>query len=113
MDIKSLPESCPFCHEDLTTEVYNSHSWRGCFKCEYHGQSRYQIVWVTRDKLESETFMINKYYVKIDYENNLTKISTLDVVILLGTITLPQAIVVNVKNYDETLTKIKTIVTFS
>ena len=110
-----FPESCPFCHKDMVTEVYETHTWRACLdhECEYHGQPRYQVVWVTRGKLESETFMIGKYYVKIDYENNQTSISTLDMILLLGTITLPLAIDVNVRNYDETLTKIQTIITFS
>ena len=96
--------------------VYPTHSWKGCIseKCEFHGQPRYQSVWMTdSSEPRSEQFIIDTYYVQVDYKLNFTKISTLDVVLLIGTITLPQAISFNLKNYDETLTKIKTIIIFS
>lgn len=109
---------CPFCDKKMEERVFSlsHHSWCGCTNagCEFHGQPRYQTTTSSADnKIISESFILDTYYISIDYVENTSKISTIDVVILLGTITLPKAIFFNLKNLKETLTKIKTLLMLS
>lgn len=107
--------NCPFCDRKLCTRNWLknvTHYVCENADCEYHSQSRYAESW-SEDKIVTQIFMLDKFYIKVDFEENTTTISELDVIILLNTVIIPRAQIFNVKNYQASLDKLKLMLTFS
>jgi hypothetical protein len=58
-------------------------------------------------------FMIDKYYVQIDWEDNTSILSTLDGPILLGSVVLPRALDLDMSDLSSVIRRIKTLLVFS
>lgn len=99
----------------MSSKRYSTHYWEGCFHdiCQQHGMSRYQLVWDGSKDLESETFILGKYYVQLDFVHNITRISSLDVIILGSTTTIPHIVKFDLHDQFAALDKLKLILTFS
>lgn len=59
------------------------------------------------------SFMIDTYYVQIDWEDNTSTLSTLNGAILIGSITLPKALDLDMDNLPSVVERIKTLLVFS
>lgn len=107
---------CPFCRTRLTVFEYPSHTVQ---LCENHGcmnddMTRYSVSYNNYPTfLQSRIFMMDKFYIQIDYRNNKTIISKLEACFLFDSIQLPKAIVVDLKNPFKILPKIKILMMFS
>lgn len=59
------------------------------------------------------SFMIDTYYVQIDWEEATSTLSTLDGALLLGSITLPRALDLDMTDLASVVKRIKTLLVFS
>lgn len=107
---------CPFCHSRLQVWVFPFHTTYGCdaSMCVNDDMPRYQITYNNYPtSLLSRVFMIDDYYIKIDYVNQKTIISILEACFLMATIELPRIFHFNKENPADILAKIKTLLIFS
>jgi hypothetical protein len=75
---------------------------------------RYQVAYNNYPTyLISRTFMIDIYYVQIDYKNNKTIVSRLYACFLLNSVEVPKALNFDRDNPQNILPKINTIMVFS
>jgi hypothetical protein len=123
-------KTCPFCLNELkyssgyvgnqaTFTNYN-HYYCENPTCLNDDMPRYQINFYkgdfdspVLDVPSSCAFMIATYYVQIDFENNTTTISTLNSVLLQGSIDLPRALNFDMSDLKSVEARIKTLLTFS
>lgn len=107
---------CPFCKEKLKVWRHDLHTTYGCDKedCAVDDMPRYQIsYWNYPTRLVGCTFMLDQYYIQVNYEAKQTTISTLYVCFLKDPITIPAVLAVNFKKQEEMLHKIRTWLLFS
>jgi hypothetical protein len=93
-----------------------SSTYQECWSdnCTFHKMPRYKCS-IDNDSqsLELEAFILEEFYVQVNYKLNFTKIHKLDVVVLSDTVPIEQAISFNLKNLKQTLDKLRMLVTFS
>jgi len=68
------------------------------------------------NKMEKKTscnFMIDTYYVQIDWEDNTSTLSTLYCSFLVGSITIPKALDLDMTDLPSVVERIKTLLLFS
>ncbi len=107
---------CPFCSSKLQGWTHSFHTTYACIaeECIVDGMPRYQIGYNNYPtKLSFRTFMLDKYYVQINYENKATIISILEACFLLDSLEISRVLEVDFKNMDALLTKVKMLVLFS
>lgn len=105
--------NCPFCDREM--EFWEGSNERCANKeCQYHGMSRYIRYNNSIGDLVGELIILtDTIYVAVDYEEDTTTISKLDIVVISNHIRLPRALQLDLKNYQTALDKIKTLLTFS
>jgi hypothetical protein len=114
--MKGLIHFCPFCSGRLNIWVHEFYTSYGCVddNCVNDDMPRYQITYNNYPTfLIGYTFMLDKYYIQINYPNQITTISRLEACFLFDNIELPTALIVDFNNLETLLNKIKTILTFS
>jgi hypothetical protein len=78
---------------------------------------RYQINYhqhkLRYNNPSSLAFMIDKFYVQVDYNDGVTILSTLEGPLLIGSITLPRAIRFDMSNLPVVEKRVKTLLLFS
>ena len=107
---------CPFCRSRMSAHSYDIYTTFICLdeSCLNDDMPRYQVVYKNYPTmLWSKTYMLDKYYIQTDFIENITKISVLDVVILLDTIIVPHAINLDLKDIDSAARKIRKLMIFS
>lgn len=125
----SLSHNCPFCKVELRKSesfVDRNNIIRTRFNhyfCDETGclnddMPRYAInyAWGPNKEDGEKTsciFMIDSYYVQIDWEKNCSILSTLDGPLLLGSITLPKALDFDMNDLASVIKRIKTLLVFS
>ena len=113
---------CPFCQAPLKRYDETIHICFMCVneQCAFHEQTRYQYTLeLETQRPLTETYMLDsgkeesQIYVEVDLENNSTVISYLEICILTDRQSIPRALPLNVKNWRETLDKIKLLLIFT
>ncbi len=83
-------------------------------KCVVDEVARYQVSYKNYPTIiQSKAFVLDKYYVQIDYLQSKTIISTLEICFLIDSVEIPRILDVDFKSLDITLDKIKTLLIFS
>lgn len=124
-----LSHNCPFCKVKLRKsegfiDRYNTikHNFNHYFcdetGCMNDDMPRYQVNYAWGPNKEdgkktSCNFMIDSYYVQIDWEEDTSVLSTLDGPILLGSITLSKALDLDMSDLASVIKRIKTLLVFS
>lgn len=105
--------NCPFC--DAEMEFWDYTNERCANKeCRCHGMSRYIRYNNSIGDLVGEIIILtDTMYVTVDYEEDTTTVSKLDIVVISDHIKLPRALRLDLKNYQAALDKIKTLLIFS
>lgn len=80
--------------------------------CINDDMPRYKMTFV-EGKIVSRVIMFPNLYVQIDYVNNVTIISRLEVCVLTNTVRIPRPLAFDPDNLPSLLEKVKTILTFS
>ena len=125
----SHSHKCPFCKvelrksEEFVDKIHNiKPTWNNYFcdetGCMNDDMPRYQVnyAWgINKEDGEktSCSFMIDSYYVQIDWELNTSTLSTLEGAFLLGSITLPKALDLDMNDLASVIKRIKTLLVFS
>ncbi len=125
----SHSHKCPFCKVVLRKsegciDRYNiiQTKWNHYFcdeiNCMNDDMPRYQVnyAWASNKEDGKKTsccFMIDLYYIQIDWEKNTSTLSTLDGPILLGSITIPKALDLDMSDLASVVERIKTLLVFS
>lgn len=125
----SSSHNCPFCKSKLRkSEGFIDRknviktNWNHYFcdesKCLNDDMPRYSVnySWGPNkedNKRTSCSFMIDTYYVQIDWEENTSVLSTLDGPLLLDSITLPKALDLDMSDLVSVVKRIKTLLIFS
>lgn len=107
---------CPFCHSKLSVWSHPWYTTYGCMagKCVVDDMARYQISYKNYPTIiQSKTFMLDKYYVQIDYTQCKTTVSILEACFLLDSVEISRVLDVDFKSLDITLDKIRTLLIFS
>ena len=116
---------CPFCHNHMkhssgyvgNQETFLNYDHYYCEdpECIIDDMPRYQINFHKDDSMtpSSCAFMIATYYVQVNYEHNTTTLSTLNSVLLQGSIDLPRALNFDMSDLKSVEARIKTLLTFS
>lgn len=120
---------CPFCKVELRKSTgyidknNNIKSFWNHYFCDETGcmnddMPRYSVNYAWGPNKEdgektSCNFMIDSYYVQIDWEEGSSILSTLDGPILLGSITLPRALDLDMNDLASVIKRIKTLLIFS
>jgi hypothetical protein len=107
---------CPFCKARLQVWQEMFHTTYGCNQigCVVDDMPRYQITFNNYPTyLLSKTFILDKYYIQIDYPNNKTTVSKLVACFLIDTIQLERCLAVNFNNPQDLINKINTLLIFS
>jgi hypothetical protein len=108
--------NCPFCRVRLTSYHYPTHA---AYVCEDAGcinddMPRYQVSYNNYPTcLISRTFMLDKYYIHIDYKQDTTTISVLEACFLLDSVRVAKALAINLNDIVTAAEKIKTLMVFS
>ncbi len=92
------------------------HTTYGCDSvvCAVDDMPRYQISFNNYPTyLLSKTFMLDNFYVQINYYANETVISKLEACFLFDTVILPKALPVDFHKLQDFLNKINTLLIFS
>ena len=108
--------NCPFCNARLKVWEGDWKTTYGCddHSCEVDGMTRYKVSYYNYPTyLISRSFMLDKYYIQIDYTANTTTISTLYYILLKDSVVIPRALAVDFKNMKGLLNKIQTLLLFS
>lgn len=118
----SHSHKCPFCQTNLRLgdNIHDAEPliWEHYF-CDADGcmnddMPRYTITYRKVDgKKISCSFMIESYYVEIDWDKDDSIISTLDGVMLIGSISLPRALELDMTDLNSVKQRIKTLLLFS
>lgn len=125
----SHSHKCPFCKvklrlsEGFFDRNNQTHpNWNHYFcdetGCMVDDMPRYSVNYAWGENKEdgektSCCFMIDTYYVQIDWEANTSTLSTLDSVILLGSVVLPRALDFDMNDLPSVIKRIKTLLVFS
>lgn len=125
----SHSHKCPFCKVELRKSTgyidknNNIKSLWNHYFCDETGcmnddMPRYQVnyAWGPNKEDTEKTscnFMIDTYYVQIDWEENTSTLSTLNGPILLGSITIPKALDLDMSDLASVVERIKTLLVFS
>lgn len=120
---------CPFCKAELRkseglidreNNIQPNHNYYFCDEtgCLNDDMPRYSINYAHGlNKQDGEktscNFMIDTYYVQIYWEENISILSTLDGPILLGSVTLPRALDLDMTDLPSVIERIKTLLLFS
>lgn len=107
---------CPFCRSRMSAQAYDFYTTFICLdkSCLNDDMPRYQAVYKNYPTmLWSKTYMLDKYYIQVDFLENTTIVSVLDVVILLDKVTIPHAINLDLKDIPVAANKIKKLMIFS
>lgn len=107
---------CPFCNSRLMVWKYDFHTTYGCDAacCVNDDMPRYQITYSNYPTaLIARTIMLDKHYVQIDYQNDRTTVSVLEVCVLIDRVILPKALDINIKDMIGFSEKIRTLMVFS
>ena len=121
--------NCPFCKVALRKaegciDRYNiiQPTWNHYFcdesDCMNDDMTRYSINY-DRDPNQEDcektscNFMIDSYYVQIDWVEDTSVLSTLNGPILLGSVTLPKALDLDMNDLASVIKRIKTLLVFS
>jgi hypothetical protein len=120
--------NCPFCHSELRYSASTlgpkgevREMWDHYFcdddNCLNDDMPRFQINFHKDETAFGEpiscAFMIDTYYIQIDFASNNTIISTLDGPLLIGSIHLPKALQFDMANLSSVSEKVKTLLVFS
>jgi hypothetical protein len=125
----SSSHECPFCKVklrksegfiDRKNNIKHNFNHYFCDEtpCMNDDMSRYSVnyAWGSNKKDGEKTscnFMIDTYYIQIDWEENTSILSTLDGPVLLGSITLPKALDLDMTDLASVVKRIKTLLVFS
>lgn len=107
---------CPFCRSRMRAQAYDIYTTFICLEsgCINDDMPRYQVVYKNYPTmLWSKTYMLDKYYIQVDFLEKITKISVLDTIILLDTIIIPHAINFDLSDIPIAAQKIRTLMVFS
>lgn len=107
---------CPFCHTRLPAQVYQTYTTFVCENesCEFHGMPRFQTVYNNYPTyLLSKTYILDTYYLQVDYVNETTRVSLLDVVILLDPVIVPCIIKPDLRDVAKAAAKLRKLMVFS
>lgn len=107
---------CPFCRSRLLRmegNIFTSYSCRSksCFMDDVSSYTISYFNYPTR--LNARSFRLDKYYIQINYDQNWTTVSKIEVCVLFGSITVQRALELDFKNTDKLLEKVKTLILFS
>lgn len=107
---------CPFCKSRLPPLVYHTYTTFVCEneECEFHGMPRFRTVYNNYPTyLRAKTIILDNYYIQIDYTTNTTRISLLDVVILLDPVVVPCIVDPDLSDTAKASAKIRRLMVFS
>lgn len=107
---------CPFCSNRLSIWKAALHTTYGCMMagCEVGGMTRYQVTYLNYPtRLLSKTFMLDKFYIQINYDSKKTVISILEACFLLESIEVNRAMEIDFSRSEELVDKIKMLYLFS
>jgi phenolic acid decarboxylase len=107
---------CPFCNMRLQVWQHAFETIYACVEnnCIVDDMPRYQIAYNNYPTyLLFKTFMLNNFYVQINYSDNETVISRLKACFLFDTIKLRRALSVDFNNLQDLIDKINTLLIFS
>lgn len=107
---------CPFCKIRLPVQVYHFYTTFVCQneECEFHGMPKFQAVYNNYPTyLQSKSLILGPYYIQICYLTKTTKISLLDVVILLDSVVVPRIIEPDLRDVSKAINKIRKLMVFS
>ena len=109
-------DSCPFCSIILERWIESTRIVYICTneECEFHEQTRYIYTMDPTDTFQlTEEYMFDNIYVKVDVQSDSSVLYKLDVCALVDPVPIPRALCLNVKNYLETLDRVKLLLTLS
>lgn len=125
----SSSHKCPFCKAELRksegfidrkNNIQPNHNHYFCDEtdCINDDMPRYSINYAHGlNKQDGEktscNFMIDTYYVQIDWEENTSTLSTLYCSFLVGSITIPKALDLDMTDLPSVVERIKTLLLFS
>ena len=120
---------CPFCHSELrysdgcidrkqNTQRYWNHYFCDENSCMNDDMPRYSVNYSRTskgadDKKLSCSFMIGTYYVQIDWQEDVSVLSTLEGPLLIGSVTLPKALDLDMADLVSVEERIRTLLLFS
>lgn len=114
--MRSLIHFCPFCNDRLEIWHNDYCTMYSCtnIDCINDDMPRYKVIYNNYPTyLTGYVFMLDKYYIQIDYTNQITVISRLEGCMLFNSIQVAAPLSVDFDDLDAFLDKIKTILIFS
>jgi hypothetical protein len=125
----SSSHNCPFCKVELrksegfvdrnnVIKTRFNHYFCDEIGCLNDDMPRYSVnySWGKNkedDKKSSCCFMIDTYYIQIDWDEDTSTLSTLDGAVLLGSVVLPRALNLDMTDLASVVKRIKTLLVFS
>lgn len=105
--------NCPFCNQEMEYWDGNNEKCANT-ECWYHKMPRYVRYNNSIGDLVGEKIILtDTMYIVVDYEENITTVSKLDIAIVSDHVKLPRAIKLDLKNLEAALDKIKLLLIFS
>lgn len=107
---------CPLCLSRLEVWPFPFHTTYGCIakECVNDDMPRYQVTYNNYPTyLVSRVFMLDPYYIIVNYRDNCTVISKLEACLLFDSVQIPRALDIDLKRPLDIVPKIKTLMIFS
>lgn len=105
---------CVLCKTELKSHDNGWFFTLLCEGCEVDHMSKFQASYRKSDnKLIYMVWWIEDFYIKIDYENQITEVSKIDVIILLSTFRLSHVLDIDHENPSATAARLQALMIFS
>jgi len=106
---------CVLCKAEPLEHVDNGWFYtKLCVVCEVDGMSKFQASYRKKDdKLIYMVWWIEDFYIKIDYVEQMTEISKIDLIILLSTFRLSHTLEIDHEDPSATARRLQALMAFS